>query len=152
MQKTLIYSLLLHHNHRALKKSSKGLSSVHHQHHCVWYLSQMECTYTTSLINKMLPYSFRMHTHRLNLGGGRLPLRNCQSFVSPLSVWFAPFQSDIPEAPTRVFSLSLWDVYLQNTTGTSDNPTERIYCRLEASYIGKKRLLSVDVMDMKKSL
>jgi hypothetical protein len=26
----------------------------------------------------------------------------------PLSVCFAPFQSDIPEASTRVFSLSLW--------------------------------------------
>jgi hypothetical protein len=153
MQKTLIYSLLLHHNHRALKKSSKTLSSVHQQHHCVWYLSQMECTYTTSLINKKLLYSSRMHPHRLNLGGGgRLLLRNCQSFVLPLSVWFAPFQSDIPEASTRVFSLSLWDVYLQNTTGTSDNPAERIYCRLDASYIGKKRLLSIDVMDMKKSL
>jgi hypothetical protein len=140
MQKTLIYSLLLHHNHRGLKKSSKRLSSVHQQHHCAWYLSQMECTYATSLINKKLPNSSRMHPHRLNLGDGWLLLRNCLSFVLPLSVLFAPFQSHISEASTRFFSLSLWDVSLQNTTGTSDNPAERIYCRLEASYIAKKRL------------
>jgi hypothetical protein len=140
MQKTLIYFLLVHHNHRGLKKSSKMLSSVHQQHHCAWHLSQMECTYTTSLINKKLPYSSRMHPHRLNLGNGWLLLRNCQSFVLPLSVWFAPFQSHISEASTRFLSLSLWDISPQNTTGTSDNPAERIYCRLEASYIAKKRL------------
>jgi hypothetical protein len=84
------------------------ICTIKYTHLCIRHRDQTSAHNTTSLINKKLPYSSRMHPHRLNLGGGRLLLRNCPSSGLPLSVCFAPFQSDIPEASTRVFSLSLW--------------------------------------------